>query len=69
MIPDMPVTLDLTPREAAILHELRAAQEQAQHAFRIAFAMACAAKGITDATLVALAGAQLVVSVPDAGGA
>jgi len=61
------VTLDLTPREAAILHELRLAVERAQREFQLAFTMACASNGLEDATLVALDRQTLVVTVPDGG--
>ena len=59
------VTLDLTPRETATLHELRGAFERAQRDFVVAFTMACAARELGDATLVSLEGAKLAVTVPE----
>lgn len=61
------VTLDLTPRETATLHELHAAFDRAQRDFRVAFTMACAARELGDATLVSLDGSKLSVTVPEAG--
>ena len=61
------MTLDLTPRETATLHELRGEFERAQHDFVVAFTMACAARELGDATLVSLDGSKLSVTVPEAG--
>lgn len=56
--------LNLTKEEAKHLHDLRTTLQQAQRDFTVAFTMTLAARGISEATFMGLAGDELLVQVP-----